>query len=158
MPVLNTDVPLRVEEHILELLLEKHEKAEDILHKFLTPCDPPVLREVDYLRDEEDIDIIQRILRGAVSRSERGVNILVSHEPGVPCAQLPRLLAVATQLWNRGDVSVARPLLALFVAAAPPDQYRSEIARIRELLEESGGSAAGLSVLREPLKRSPSRG
>ena len=71
------------------------------------------------------------------SRVERGVE-LWRRAVELDARQLPRLLAVATQLWNRGDVSVARPLLALFASTAPADQYRFEIARIRELLAESG--------------------
>ena len=49
--------------------------------------------------------------------------------------QCDRLLALATQLWNQGQTAAARPLLELFVSAAPADRYRDEIDRVRGLLD-----------------------
>ena len=51
---------------------------------------------------------------------------------------LPRLLAFASGLWNRGDSAAARSLIEVFLAVAPPDVYASEIARLRQLLASSG--------------------
>jgi Flp pilus assembly protein TadD len=53
--------------------------------------------------------------------------------------QCSRLLAFGTHLWDRGETSAGRSLLELFVASAPADTYRAEIARVRALL---GGTPA----------------
>jgi Flp pilus assembly protein TadD len=52
--------------------------------------------------------------------------------------QLPRLLAFASYLWNKGEFAAARPLFELFLAEASADPYREEIARLRQLLASAG--------------------
>ncbi|MDX1642986.1 MAG: tetratricopeptide repeat protein, partial [Thermoanaerobaculia bacterium] len=45
-----------------------------------------------------------------------------------------RLLALAMRLWESGDRRSARPLLELFVEAAPSSIYADEVVRVRRLL------------------------
>ncbi len=49
-----------------------------------------------------------------------------------------RLVVLAVQLWESGDRRSARPLLELFVEAAPAASYAEEIARARRLLASGG--------------------
>lgn len=48
-----------------------------------------------------------------------------------------KLLAVGTGFWQQGKTAEARPLLELFVSAAPAATYREEIGRVRVLLAGS---------------------
>ncbi len=49
-----------------------------------------------------------------------------------------KLLVIGTRLWQAGRRAEARPLLELFVAAAPARTYREEIGRVRGLLGVPG--------------------
>ncbi len=56
--------------------------------------------------------------------------VAVTADPG----EHAKLFAIAGRLWSAGRVAEARPLLELFVAGAPAEVYRRQIARAQTLL------------------------
>ncbi len=77
---------------------------------------------------------------GMMAIEENEIDVAVEHWHRAVTAdpqQSARLLTVATQLWNQGRTTAARPLLELFVASAPADRNRDEIERIRGVLGDT---------------------
>ncbi|MDQ6991445.1 MAG: ATP-binding protein [Mariprofundaceae bacterium] len=83
----------------LELaLLAVNDNEEALLSHFLLQAKPSTLSLDDYPHANQDVEVIQNILKTASSTSELGVNILIYGTPGTGKTELVRLLAVSLGL------------------------------------------------------------
>lgn len=85
-----------------DVLLSRHLNVEAMLSSFFHVADEPSLSANDFHHLHKEFELLVPLLRNAIKRRERGVNILIYGFPGVGKTQFARLLAqqVETSLFE----------------------------------------------------------
>ena len=74
------------------ILIRSHKDRDALIAQILIETPPPKLNTTDFSHAVKHIDIMQRLLSGALSRQERGVNVLIHGKPGTGKTELASAL------------------------------------------------------------------
>jgi transitional endoplasmic reticulum ATPase len=84
--------PLDLMDDLEEILLAPHDDQDDLLLEFFQRAKPPTLGEESYPHATLDVDLMVRVLGGALEHAAAGVNVLLYGPPGTGKTELARLV------------------------------------------------------------------
>lgn len=89
---------MKVSEKLPPVLMREYRSHAELMAVFTRPCVPSALQPADFDFLAQDVAVLVRLLRNAVSSHAQGINVLLYGPPGTGKTELARVLAHAAGL------------------------------------------------------------
>ena len=101
----HSEVAITAPDDVAEALMSTHLSAQGLMRRFLRESPPTLLALTDFAHVETDASSLVRLMKGALRRRAKGVNVLLHGKPGTGKTELARVVAraVGAQLYEVAD-------------------------------------------------------